>query len=148
MDRQGFTGFHRRPEGLIDSAAHPMSTLETPNQEAPGEAPVWSIGTGLLFVVLWVTIQLLAVVLFSVAAMVVLMLVEGVDQETAAARLQADPSAAGQLVLTLAITVLSWIVTFALMQRMLRRWSWPVVLKALGVVAPQPRWVWALTPVV
>lgn len=124
-----------------------MSTLDSPHPEAPGE-PVWSVGTALLFVVLWLALQMLTLVLFAVAAIVVTMATEGVSQEDAVARLQAAPVSIAQLVASVGMTALSWIGTFALMQRLLRRWPRPAVLKALGVVAPKPTWVWALTPVV
>lgn len=147
MGQQGFTVFDRRLKGLIDSAPHPMSTVETPNQEAPGE-PAWSLGTALLFVVLWLSIQLLTLVLFGVAAILVTMVSEGISQDDAVARLESAPVSLAQLVASVGMTALSWIATFALMQRMLRRWPRPAVYKALGLVRPKPGWVWALTPVI
>ena len=121
-----------------------MSTVQTPEHET--SEPAWSLGTALLFVVLWLGIQMATLLFFSFAAVAVTMMNDGVSAEDAALRLQNAPVTIGQLAASVGLTALSWIATFALLRRMLRRWRPDAVRKSLGLIAPTPAWSWALAP--
>lgn len=115
-----------------------MSTLETPEQTSP--EPIWSLATALLFVALWVVLLILIQLVFLKFAAVV----RGLRFEDMVTSIQNDVGSASQAVLSAGTVTLSWMATFMLLARLLRRYPGPLIRKALGLEPPARRWTYAL----
>lgn len=121
----------------------PMSTVETP-AAAPPE-PIWSLGTALLFVVLWVVLLLLISSGFMVTASALISITRDVGFEDAFQAFQTEAGTTpAQAVAGVGCAALSWAATFALIARMLKRFPPALVKKSLGLQSPTPRWSIAL----
>jgi len=113
-----------------------MSTLETPDQASP--EPIWSLATALLFVALWVVL----LILIQLAFLGLTAAARGVTFDDMVTSIQNDVGSASQAILSAGTVTLSWIATFGLLARLLRRFPRPLIRKALGLEPPARRWTY------
>lgn len=115
-----------------------MSTVETPEQLS--SEPRWSIATALLFVLIWIVLLFV----IQLALMQVIALIRGVTFSDLITTFQNGTLDATQAVLSAGSVGLSWIATFGLLARLFRRYPRPLMLRALGLESPTPRWAYAI----
>lgn len=120
-----------------------MSTAETPIAAPPTE-PVWTLGTALLFVALWIVLLLLIQTFFTLVAVGIMSVTQGIDMDGAMDAFQREDGLTARAVAAVGCVGLSWAATFALIVRLLKRFPPAAVRKALGLQPPVPPWSIAL----
>ena len=115
-------------------------SVESPASTAPPSGiPAWSLVTALAFVLLWVLLLILTIAAFQACAAVVIAVSRGLSLEDASL-VVAETGGTGLAVVNATCMFLTWLVTFALIRRLLGRFPLAAVRQALGLVRPTPNW--------